>query len=177
MRGSGGRAAAELTERLAERGGAGSKLAALEDALLARWARLDPRDPRVVFAVRWLLSHPGGRVSDLASELGVSGRHLHRRFAPAVGYGPKTFQRIVRFQRLLDVARRRETGRPELGSLALALGYADQAHMTREVAELAERTPGEALGRIGSTLGNLLPLEGVSETFKTGGVGGRSVPA
>jgi AraC-like DNA-binding protein len=172
----GSAAADELTERLAGRGDPGSKLAALEQALVDRWVRLGARDPRVAFAVRWLLSHPGGRVSDLASALGVSGRHLHRRFAAGVGYGPKTFQRIVRFQRLLAAARRSDAGRPELGALALALGYADQAHMTRELARLAGRTPGAALGRTGSTLTLLGPLEGLSETFKTEGAGGSTVP-
>ena len=39
--------------------------------------------------------------------LGVSERQLRRRFADAVGYGPKTLARVLRFQRFLALARRR----------------------------------------------------------------------
>ena len=44
-----------------------------------------------------------------AHELGVSERQLRRRFAEAVGYGPKTLARVLRFQRFLDAARETAT--------------------------------------------------------------------
>jgi AraC-like DNA-binding protein len=37
-------------------------------------------------------------------ELGIGDRQLRRRFADAVGYGPKTLERILRFQRFLALA-------------------------------------------------------------------------
>jgi methylphosphotriester-DNA--protein-cysteine methyltransferase len=91
-------------------------------------------------------------VEELARSLGVSPRHLQRRFVAAVGYGPKTFQRIARFQRLLALAHTPRGVRPGLTDLALDAGYADQAHMTREVGELAGRTPARLLGDAASTL-------------------------
>ncbi|WP_449064683.1 helix-turn-helix domain-containing protein [Planomonospora algeriensis] len=51
----------------------------------------------------------------------------------AFGYGPKTLQRVVRFQRALRLAGR-GTG---LAEVALASGYADQSHMSNEVRRLA----------------------------------------
>ena len=42
--------------------------------------------------------------------LGVSERQLRRRFADAVGYGPKTLARVLRFQRFLELASRRRRG-------------------------------------------------------------------
>jgi AraC-like DNA-binding protein len=81
-------------------------------------------DPVVRRSVAWLAQHPAARVRDLARLTGLGERQLHRRFRQAVGYGPKTFQRIMRFQRLL------------LGTSA-DLGYSDQAHMCREVLALA----------------------------------------
>ena len=71
------------------------------------------------------------------SALGVSERQLRRRFADAVGYGPKTLARVLRFQRFLALAGAGE----DLARLALAAGYADQAHLTRETRRLAGRTP------------------------------------
>jgi AraC-like DNA-binding protein len=70
-------------------------------------------------------------------DLGVSERQLRRRFADAVGYGPKRLARVLRFQRFLGLA---EHG-GDLARLALDAGYADQAHMTAEVTELAGLSP------------------------------------
>jgi AraC-like DNA-binding protein len=50
------------------------------------------------------LALPGARVADLGAELGISERQLRRRFADAVGYGPKTLARVLRFQRFLALA-------------------------------------------------------------------------
>jgi AraC-like DNA-binding protein len=83
------------------------------------------------------MAGPGARVDELGAALGVSERQLRRRFADAVGYGPKTLARILRFQRFLTLAG--DGG--ELARLALQAGYADQAHLTRETRRLAGRTP------------------------------------
>jgi AraC-like DNA-binding protein len=73
------------------------------------------------------------------SAIGIGDRQLRRRFLDAVGYGPKTLERILRFQRFLmldgdDLARR-----------ALDAGYADQAHLTRECTRLAGLPPAALL--------------------------------
>jgi AraC-like DNA-binding protein len=116
-------------------------------------------DPSVAQAIQWLAENPGAQVQRLAGRLGMSSRHFQRRFVSAVGYGPKLFHRIVRFQRLL--AQAEQVHRPRtLAALAAALGYADQAHMTREVVELAGVTPRALLGRTPSALA-------MSELFKT----------
>jgi AraC-like DNA-binding protein len=77
------------------------------------------------------------RVADLGAALGVSERQLRRRFSDAVGYGPKTLARVLRFQRFLALARSGD----DLARLALSAGYADQAHLTRETRRLSGRTP------------------------------------
>jgi AraC-like DNA-binding protein len=75
------------------------------------------------------------RIDAVAAELGVSQRQLHRRVSAAVGYGPKTLARILRFRRL------QELPPAPLVELALDAGYADQAHMTAEVTRLAGIQP------------------------------------
>lgn len=87
------------------------------------------------------MATPGARVNELGAALGVSERQLRRRFADAVGYGPKTLARVLRFQRFLALARSGD----DLARLALGAGYADQAHLTRETRRLAGRTPLELL--------------------------------
>jgi methylphosphotriester-DNA--protein-cysteine methyltransferase len=73
----------------------------------------------------------------LADELGFSERQLRRRFHAAVGYGPKTLQRVLRFRRFLA---RADAGE-DLSRAALDAGYADQAHLTRDCARLSGLTP------------------------------------
>ena len=97
-----------------------------------------PADPAVAAAVA-RLADPGARVEALAGELGLSERQLRRRFQAAAGYGPKTLQRVLRFRRFLAGPR------DDLARAALEAGYADQPHLTREVARLAGTTPAQAL--------------------------------
>lgn len=124
---------------------------ALETALVGRLLRAAPADRVIHAAVRWIARHPRGRVEQLSRWVGISGRHLQRRFAAAVGYGPKQFQSVLRFQRLLAIAS--HTPAPQtLGQLSATAGYADQAHMTREFQRFAGRAPSQVLRSAGSAL-------------------------
>ncbi|MDP8911611.1 MAG: helix-turn-helix domain-containing protein, partial [Actinomycetota bacterium] len=78
--------------------------------------------------------------------LGFSERQLLRRCTAALGYGPKTLDRIVRFQRFRTLA----TTRAHLGlaELAAEAGYADQPHLTRDCLRLAGETPAALVARL-----------------------------
>jgi AraC-like DNA-binding protein len=98
-----------------------------------------PPDTVVAEAAR-LLTDPRTRTDDLVAALGVSERQLRRRFDTAVGYGPKTLQRVLRFRRFL--AHLRGGGmHVGLAEIAVRFGYADQAHLTRESTRLAGMAP------------------------------------
>ena len=87
-----------------------------------------------------LLRDPSARAVAIAEEIGLSERQLRRRCHAAAGYGPKTLQRVLRFQRfvrMLDAA----AGPLDLAAAAARAGYADQAHLTRECAALSGLTP------------------------------------
>jgi AraC-like DNA-binding protein len=92
-------------------------------------------DPIVVEAARRLSRQS---IGTLADDLAISERQLRRRFQAAVGYGPKTLARVLRFRRFVDAIDRGDTN---LARLALDAGYADQAHMTAEVTQLAGLSP------------------------------------
>jgi AraC-like DNA-binding protein len=77
-------------------------------------------------------------VRTVARELSISDRQLRRRFHAAVGYGPKTLERVLRFRRFIDAI---DDGRADLAALAFDVGYADQAHLTREATRLAGLPP------------------------------------
>ena len=80
------------------------------------------------------------------SELSVSARTLRRRCEEAFGYGPKTIERILRFQRFVNLVRS-STGM-RLGDGAIAAGYADQAHLSREVRRLSNLSPKALIDQI-----------------------------
>src|SRR5438477_168260 len=61
-----------------------------------------PPDPAVARAAR-LLHDPQARAEDVADEVGLSPRQLRRRCHAAVGYGPKTLQRVLRFRRFVSL--------------------------------------------------------------------------
>jgi AraC-like DNA-binding protein len=132
--------ASELYERLERAQGHEGKHLLLEGLVAAAIADAAP-DPLVLAATR-RLGFPGSRVDELADALGISERQLRRRFHQAVGYGPKTLDRILRFRRLVAQARSVSDGEVDLARLAADLGYADQAHMTRDSVRLTGISPG-----------------------------------
>lgn len=97
-------------------------------------------DPLVAGAVR-LIEASGGAigVAELQRRLAVSPRTLTRRFSAAVGLTPKTACRVARLQMAAALVRS-EPG-ASLARLAVRAGFHDQAHMTRDFAELACITP------------------------------------
>ena len=155
-----GRSAADFSDPVREGGSAGAKRDRLLQASLRRFADVRSNDPAVAACVAWLGRKRGGRVEDLEAISDLSARQLQRRFRAAVGYGPKTFQRVVRLQRLLALAAQDAGPAKGLATLAFAAGYADQAHMSREVRELTGKAPSTLLGGPGSTLA-------MSDLFKT----------
>jgi AraC-like DNA-binding protein len=156
-----GRGAAGLAARVAEQASVAGRQMAAEAALLQRLRTARPPDRTILAASRWLARHPAGRIATLARVLEVGERRLHRRFTAAVGYGPKTFQRVMRLQRLLALARRQPRSRARSGAtLAAAAGYADQAHLARELRALTGQTAGALLPGAACTLE-------LSELFKT----------
>ena len=121
----------------------------LENAL-GRWAssmRLPKSDMQS--AQRLLRSGPPPGVDVvpwIMRALGLTERTLRRRFDAAFGYGPKTLERILRFQRYLQILRT-----PTWASAAhraAAAGYADQSHLVRECRRLALCTPSELPSRL-----------------------------
>ena len=118
------------TDRVAEGG-----MPALLALVRARLRPVDPLDRAAALA----MARPETRVAQLGAALGVSERQLRRRFLDAVGYGPKTLARVLRFQRFLELSGEND----DLARLAFDAGYADQAHLTREARRLSGRTPGE----------------------------------
>jgi len=79
------------------------------------------------------LTHAGWSTAAIADRVGLSARQLQRRSAAAFGYATKTLHRVLRLQHALALVR---DGTRVADSAARA-GYADQAHLARDVKDLA----------------------------------------
>ena len=95
--------------------------------------------PAIEVATNLCDSAGQGSILRLAEMSGVSMRQLERQFQQQVGMTPKALARVIRFKR----ARRRIETAPEtrLTALAYDLGYADQAHFSREFRAFAWTSP------------------------------------
>jgi AraC-like DNA-binding protein len=119
---------------------AAAALALLHDELLPRLPAARTPDRAVLAAAEILAADPGAPVGSIATTIGLGERQLRRRFLDHVGYGPKRLARVLRLQRLL-------AGPPDpWAQRAIAAGYADQAHMTRECVALTGRSPSRLAG-------------------------------
>jgi len=83
---------------------------------------------------------PSVRLRDVSRGLGMSERHLRRRFEVVVGTSPKTFARIQRFRKTLTIIERAESA-PEWASIASLCGYFDQAHLIHDFKRMTSLTP------------------------------------
>jgi AraC-like DNA-binding protein len=124
-----------LADELAETGSAAGAQAVLTGTVLAG-VRTAP-DPAVPDLLA--LARRGVRVAAMADAIGLTERQLHRRCLAAFGYGAKVLGRVLRFDQAVRLAR----GGVALADVAYRTGYADQAHLSREVRALSGVSPTE----------------------------------
>jgi AraC-like DNA-binding protein len=151
MRASGGSAASgSAGAGSAGSAGAGSAGSAGAEDIWGAWVEADarmigyaevllcsalPERDRLADQVAALVSRittdPGlRRVDELSAASGMTARTLQRLFADYVGVSPKW---VMRRARLHEAAERADSGEPvDWAELAADLGYADQAHLTRD---------------------------------------------
>jgi AraC-like DNA-binding protein len=115
-------------------------LPVLKDALLARIGRATSREPGGQTAPGLITLH-AGRVSidDTARSQGLSRQQFACRFRAAAGLPPKQFARITRFQTLVHALL--STDVSQWASVALDVGFYDQAHMINEFRAFAGSPP------------------------------------
>jgi AraC-like DNA-binding protein len=87
------------------------------------------------------------RVQDLAAHSSLSLRQYERRFVTEIGFTPKLFARIVRFQMALDT--KRIAPQRSWMSVAHELGYFDQMHMVHDFRCLSGNAPSDLFQQIG----------------------------
>jgi len=135
--------ATELYGRVASAPAADREAVAAE--VLARHAVSDHEvQPDAAAAWAYLAAREGrATVAELTERSGWSARYLAMKFTAEFGMGIKQAARLMRF----DAARRAlETGAPA-ADVAVRAGYADQAHLSRDVRAFLGLSPSAYLAR------------------------------
>jgi AraC-like DNA-binding protein len=84
------------------------------------------------------------RVAQVCQRFGLSERALQRLVHRRLGLTPKW---LIQRRRLQEAAEQLRTSTAGLGDVAALLGYADQAHFTRDFARVTTMTPGQFAAR------------------------------
>ncbi|MFC5467476.1 helix-turn-helix domain-containing protein [Cohnella suwonensis] len=132
---------ADMAAKLAGRASFPQRIALFErDGL-----RLVTGDVRAAGIVGYCLAtmhRTGGSVTvrELAADTGYSERYLRTKFEHSLGFPPKLYNRIVRFQQALEGVVR---GVAPLSDVAAGGGYFDQAHFMKDFKSFSLMTPSQ----------------------------------
>ncbi|MCD8539670.1 MAG: helix-turn-helix domain-containing protein [Leadbetterella sp.] len=92
-------------------------------------------------ALRQILADPSAlTIENLSQTLGISRRHLNRLFQTHFGVSVKKFCNIVAFRKAVT-AKISENPHKSLTELAYEYGYADQAHLSKNIRAFTQKAP------------------------------------
>lgn len=137
-----GAGAADLAERALAHDDHQATIAVLETFLRSREARIDATAVLMArIAARMAEDREIKRIEQVAQEFSIGLRSLQRQFRDYVGVHPKW---VIQRYRLHEALARIDEGTAgDWTTLALDLGYADQAHLIRDFKKIVGRTPAE----------------------------------
>jgi AraC-like DNA-binding protein len=137
-----GAAAAPLQEQVLTRRDHAAAFEPLQELLRSRQPREDPLIAELgAVTARIAADREITRVEQVVETFGIPLRRLQRLFDEYVGVGPKW---VIQRYRLHEAAERIAAGAvDDFAGLAMELGYADQAHFTRDFRKLVGHSPAE----------------------------------
>jgi len=132
-----GSAMQRLYDQLFEADSDESRVNLLEDWLCGALAGVSSAPVR--FALDTLRRADTITIEAVCERVGWGYKRMERAFLKEVGYTPKGYSRLVRFNRAI----RRIGGTDSLTSVGYACGYYDQAHFIKDFTRFAGMTPGQ----------------------------------
>lgn len=145
-----------LRERLLAAVKPGQRFSLVEDFLLRRLNSDTELNPCVEYAVNGIGADPSRtNLAKLSDKIGYSQKHLITMFKNNVGTTPKSYLRVIRFQRVIEQIE--ETDTPDWAAIALDAGFYDQAHFNNDFRSLSGFTPSEYVSKKTDAL-NYVPV-------------------
>ena len=129
-------------ETLSEKQSIAEIIAHTNSCLLKQFSCLYPADRQIIRAVDLIrLSKGQLSLAKVASEVCLCQRHFERKFKSAIGVSPKTFAKIFRFNNALQCMKKYPD--KDLLTIALACGYYDHTHLSKDFKSLSGDTPSD----------------------------------
>ncbi|WKB35430.1 helix-turn-helix domain-containing protein [Terrilactibacillus sp. S3-3] len=80
-------------------------------------------------------------MSDLSGEIGYTSQYIRKKFEKYIGFSPKQFCQVVKFQNSLDRILGASAGDFDFMDITLESGFYDQSHFIRGFKKFANFTP------------------------------------
>jgi AraC-like DNA-binding protein len=133
--------AAEIESKLADASNNKARAVIIQKYLLRQLTQ-NECDQQIAYCLGKIQRSAGHiPVSQLASDTGLSQRHLSRKFQQIVGLSPKEYLRVCRFIKSLDHLKKYPL--LSLTEVAYQSGYYDQPHFNRDYKAFTGHTPGQ----------------------------------
>lgn len=146
----------DIRDELQETDSPDAKLMRLESFLLRQVQRSLEPNRLIAFAVHQLQHSPQFlAIKDLANTIGITQKHLISQFEKVVGLRPKSFARVSKFQRVVNLIEQQKE--IEWANIALECGYYDQAHFIKEFHAFSGLNPSTYLTQRGEYV-NFIPI-------------------
>ena len=145
-----------LRESLLETKDINSRFSIVEDFLIREFQSQMAINPCVAFAISEMTERPDAvSIARMNDKIGYSQKHFTEMFRCQVGVTPKSYLKIMRFQkavRTIDAADNIDWGR-----IALDCGFYDQSHFINDFKHFSGFTP-EQYAKIHTTYQNYVPV-------------------
>ncbi len=131
-----------LEENIFSREDSAEMMEVAENFLRQRFPECDENVAEINWIVDYIIAHPViTKVDDVVNSFNLNKRTLQRLFSQYVGVSPKW---VIQRYRIHEVAERLASDKSaDLTSLALELGYFDQAHFIKDFKAIVGWTPSE----------------------------------
>lgn len=152
-----GRMIYDIRDQLLELPTPEAKLLRFEAFLMDQVQRSLVPNKSITYAIHQLQYSPQFlAIRDLASHIGITQKHLITQFEKVVGLRPKSFARVAKFSKVLNVIE--ESKQIEWASIATECGYYDQAHFIKEFHTFSGVNPSAYLTQRGDYVG-YIPID------------------
>lgn len=146
----------EIRDQLLEIKEPAERLLRLESFLLGQARRSLEANRLIAFAVHQLQHSPQFlAIKDLANTIGITQKHLISQFEKVVGLRPKSFARVCKFQKVVNLIEQQKHF--EWVAVASDCGYYDQAHFIHEFQTFSGLSPSAYITQRGDYL-NFIPI-------------------
>ena len=148
----------DLNEKLAYADSIASKWQLIQDYLIRKFQKDLPDKYRAVAGAINILSSNSGNfsVKRLGEQVFTSQRNLHYLFMEFVGFSPKKYADIIRFNSFVN----QYSQRPEmLSKIALQCGYHDLSHLNKDFIRYVDASPSDYFKSFHSEFNNWCELD------------------